>query len=173
MEPDQTDLGPCCRCGKTDDPARNVFMLPVRGLVPGHGWGCFECQLSSDGALAVFCDPCCSIHGFNPETDLEWACRGYPRTEGRVRLEELTTVHDHDLTKHLELPPEEVFPRLLWFTDSPDEGDPNCICSACVRSIAASDDPPALRMWSDDGNLEMRFHHSCATSLIARGVLRI
>lgn len=47
-----------------------------------------------------------------------------------------------------------------WFTDSPDCGDPACICSACGELIAEKD-APAIRVFNDQ-NQEARFHMRCA-----------
>lgn len=45
------------------------------------------------------------------------------------------------------------------FTDSPDAGDPRCICSRCGQLINEDDGP--VRAWPDDGSYEYRFHPAC------------
>lgn len=55
---DETDLGPCCRCGGEGTPARTIIMLPYKAPVPGTGWGCAQCGRPQHGALAVVCDVC-------------------------------------------------------------------------------------------------------------------
>lgn len=57
------------------------------------------------------------------------------------------------------------FPEILetdvLFGDSPDAGDPDCLCSRCKLPIG-EDDAPALRAWPEGGaNGEYRFHRPC------------
>ena len=93
------DLGPCCICEKPNG-ACVIIMLPRRGLVPGHGWGCFECDLPCDGAVAVICNECEPIFQAD-ESALRFACRGFPASDGRVPVEELPPGDfDHDMSKH-------------------------------------------------------------------------
>lgn len=66
----------------------------------------------------------------------------------------------------------EVIPGLVSFTDSPEEGDPACLCSLCMGVIpehteaAEWYDPEepepyvAVRMWNSHGQ-EWRFHDEC------------
>ena len=72
-----------------------ILMLPLKAMVEGHGWGCLVCGLASDGAVAVLCDAC-----MQADRQPTFACCGYPGTEGRVPIAELTRPHDHDMTKH-------------------------------------------------------------------------
>jgi|SRR5262245_6254884 len=138
------DLGPCCVC-ETTAGVRNVIPLDQKSPILGHGWGCFVCGLPANGATAVTCDACL-------EKPLKFACRGYPGKEGRIPVEELTGEHHHDYRKH---------PEMWWFTDSPDAGDPECICSVCRQRIKEEDNP--LRMWEGKGEdtIEARLHGHC------------
>lgn len=89
-------LGPCCICGDDKD-VTAIVILPVKGEVPGHGWGCVSCGPAYDGASAVLCDLCVP----NWQADkkqLRFACRGYPETDGRVPIEALTVPHEHDMS---------------------------------------------------------------------------
>lgn len=43
------------------------------------------------------------------------------------------------------------------FSDSPDIGDPTCLCSRCGLAIA---EEIGIRAWPSDGG-EYRYHHSC------------
>lgn len=91
---DDPDLGSCCICGGADR-VHAIVTLELKNQVPGHGWGCFVCRLPMDGASAVLCDDCCT--GWqNGQVELQWACRGYPATDGRVPIGELTEPHTHD-----------------------------------------------------------------------------
>jgi len=91
-ERSETDLGPCCVC-EAPTGARNILMLRSKAPIAGHGWGCMVCDLSMDGAVAVVCDGCVG-------QPLKFACRGYPQTDGRIPIAELTGTHDHDLARH-------------------------------------------------------------------------
>lgn len=92
-------LGPCCSCGRDDPkhPARNVLMLQQKSPIPGRGWGCVQCGLPADGAVAVVCDEC--LQANRPR---QFACRGWPGVDGRVAIGELVGSHQHDLSKHPE-----------------------------------------------------------------------
>jgi hypothetical protein len=95
------DLGSCCICGGTDGVV-NIIMLSHKNPIPGRGWGCFVCGLPSDGATAVVCRDCFG-EGEDPAevaSRLRWACRGYPGSDGRVPIAELTGVHEHDEVAH-------------------------------------------------------------------------
>jgi hypothetical protein len=90
-------LGPCCIClGEVG--VTSIVMLPVRGLVPGHGWGCVTCGLSPEGAFAVLCEEC--TEDWQAGAQIRFACRGYLATDGRVPIEQLTEPHEHDLDQH-------------------------------------------------------------------------
>jgi len=92
-------FGPCCCCGREHPEVRvrTALMIPKKSPIPGHGWGCLECGLPSDGAIAVVCDECVSANA-----PLRWACQGYP-VEGRYPIAQLRGVHEHDRSKHNEL----------------------------------------------------------------------
>lgn len=95
---DFPDFGACCGCGRTGV-VRTIVMLSRRGPTPGRGWGCVECGLPLDGAIAVMCDAC-------EGTEPTFVCEGYPVTPGRVPLNSLSPdVFDHDPAKHPELVP--------------------------------------------------------------------
>jgi hypothetical protein len=91
------DLGPCCACSKTGPDVRNILMLQKKCPTPGKGWGCFQCGLPPDGAIAVLCDTCLETHA-----TLRFACRGFPATDGRIPIGELTGKHKHNLASHPE-----------------------------------------------------------------------
>jgi hypothetical protein len=93
---EEPSLGPCCIC-QAETGARTIVMLPVKCVIPGHGWGCFVCGLPMDGASAVVCDVCAA--GLESGTqELRFACSGFPGTDGRVPIETLTVPHEHDST---------------------------------------------------------------------------
>jgi hypothetical protein len=79
---------------------RNIMMLDVRCLVPGHGWGCVVCNLPPDGASAVLCDPC--LRKYRNGSTLRFACRGWPADDGRAPLARFSQRFEHDERLHAE-----------------------------------------------------------------------
>jgi hypothetical protein len=101
------DLGPCCICERTGSSVKNILLLNKRSPILGHGWGCFQCGLLSDGATAVVCDRCLGpvdrhtgIPTTSPAARLRFACRGFPRTDGRIPIDELIGEFRHDRSRH-------------------------------------------------------------------------
>ena len=96
------DLGPCCGCRGVAG-VINIVMLNKRAPLPGRGWGCVQCGLPNDGAVAVFCNPCLRQHQKGTPFVMVDVCRGYPGKDGRIAFEELPDdPFDHDMTKHPE-----------------------------------------------------------------------
>jgi hypothetical protein len=101
---DDFSLGPCCVCGGAFG-VTNIVMLDKRSPY-GHGWGCFECGLPTEGASIVVCDDC--IEQYSAEKIHEkakWFCKpGGPDNymAGRAPIAELDNapVHEHDMAKH-------------------------------------------------------------------------
>jgi hypothetical protein len=53
-----------------------------------------------------------------------------------------------------------IFDAWRCFEDSPDAGDPACVCSWCEQPIAEHDTP--IRVFVEDGRVgEYRFHYPC------------
>lgn len=52
-----------------------------------------------------------------------------------------------------------VIDRITWFRDSPDAGEPTCICSLCGKLIDEDDVP--IRAWPEHDKREVRFHVEC------------
>jgi hypothetical protein len=93
---DITDLGPCCVCEGTAG-VTNIMMLDQRGPVPGEGWGCFQCDLPCDGAVAVVCDDCLG-------RPLRFVVKGYLNRRERMPIETLPQASfGHDRSKHPEM----------------------------------------------------------------------
>ncbi|MBI1207475.1 MAG: hypothetical protein GC191_09340 [Azospirillum sp.] len=102
------DLGPCCICSGTAP--SNILMLARRAAVPGHGWGCVQCGLPSDGAVAVLCDGCLTLYQADAAI-LTACCRGWPATDGRIAIADLPQgVFEHNLAMHPESGLEEMRP---------------------------------------------------------------
>lgn len=97
------NLGSCCGCGASGPQVRNILMLDRRAPEPGTGWGCLECDLPCDGAIAVLCDKCILAIpiGHSPK----FACCGFPYENRRMPYDQLDKEEfNHDRSKH----PEEV-----------------------------------------------------------------
>ena len=96
-------LGPCCECGGGAN-VRNVVMIPQRAPKPGTGWGCVQCDLPPDGAVAVLCDKCLVALGYCKEARPLRVCAGWPADGKRMAYSDLATERfDHDLSKHPEV----------------------------------------------------------------------
>ena len=158
----EIDLGPCCGCEKVGPDVRTIVMLAKKGPIPGRGWGCLQCGLSSDGASAVLCDACLDSY------TIRFACRGYPKDDGRIPVEELSGVHEHDRAGHPEewdrppLPPAfELRPDTdVLFADAAQPGDPECLCSRCLTEIP--EDAVPVMAWSKRRPTHVyRFHPAC------------
>jgi len=59
---------------------------------------------------------------------------------------------------------DEMVHLLTWFKDSPDRGDPACICSLCGEII--DEDEMPLRVFRESDNAELRLHMDCAKQVI-------
>lgn len=75
--------------------------------------------------------------------------------------------------------------RIRWLDESPDAGDPNCLCSYCAERIEAQreidegetqadeDEGEPIRMWTNGGKdpcKEARFHAKCFTACLELGL---
>lgn len=96
---DEIYLGTCCACGGSEN-VRNIICLDRKGPTPGKGWGCLVCGLPPDGAVAVLCDEC-----LEQGTAIRFVCIGYPASDGRMPIEELSgEPFEHNLAYHPERP---------------------------------------------------------------------
>lgn len=93
-------LGPCCVCGTTAG-VNVVLLLAQKSPTPGTGWGCLQCGLASDGAIAVACEPC-RTQVEAGVAKVQYVCAAYPSQEGRVPIAQVTGTHEHDLSKHVD-----------------------------------------------------------------------
>lgn len=130
-------FGPCCCCEQIV-PLTTVAMLDLKAPIPGTGWGCFQCGLPMDGAIALICSRCA-----DDLKDIRFVCGDLPSKLERVPIDQLQAGHEHDLAKHPELEPAKC--RLCGCTDDNACVDllgqpchwvePN-ICSACAPVLA-------------------------------------
>lgn len=160
-DPGAVDFGPCCIC---EAPHADVLlMLTARAPVPGMGWGCFQCGLSQDGALAVLCAGCEGDYATQGavETALRFVCAGLLADGTRRPIEDLRGEHVHVRRRHPEVsqvPAFQVLPSDTRFAQSMDEGQ-GCLCSRCGTTIWPG--VVAIRAWPDDGRYEYRYHPVC------------
>jgi hypothetical protein len=98
MELETTDFGPCCSCEKASEDVRNIVMLEQKTTIPGSGWGCVQCGIPADGAVAVLCDDCVNLG-----RPIRFAIAGPVKDKKRVPIESLGAEHEHDMSKHPEV----------------------------------------------------------------------
>ena len=60
----------------------------------------------------------------------------------------------------------ENFHLLNWFEDSPDAGDPACICSLSTCGKVIADGEMPLRIFREQNGTEVRLHIQCAEQVI-------
>lgn len=89
----------CCGCGEIQTTVRNIAQLNLKAPVPGTGWGCFQCGLPLDGALALMCDDCAAT----PEVLIRWVVRGWLTSDERVPIAELDGSHRHQARFHPDM----------------------------------------------------------------------
>lgn len=101
-------IAKCCACGQSNETVRNVVMLDNKAAEPGTGWGCVQCDLPMDGAVAVICDLCAAADptgGSIREAVLGHMSEGRREPIAAVRARPR---HEHDLSKHPEISGEDV-----------------------------------------------------------------
>lgn len=133
---DDPDLGPCCACAKIGPDVRNIMMLHRLSPIPGKGWGCLQCGLPLDYAVAVLCDACLEGPFGTGPVEIKFICTGYPASDGRTPIADAPEVK----IKHNPLYHPEMIQEMKWFDDSPDYGWPECVCSICGDPIPDPDD---------------------------------
>jgi hypothetical protein len=97
MTDEDMDLGTCCTCQNPDKHVRNIMSLSFRTPY-GFGWGCFQCGLPMEGAIAVICDEC-----LESNAEIREFVKGEALGKQRAPMSELTEPFDHDLSKHPEV----------------------------------------------------------------------
>ncbi len=90
----------CCACGRRVR-SRNIITLHRKAPQPGKGWGCVQCKLPSDGAVAAICDACLEAN-----TPIQYAFDGYVLEGKLVPFSELPDApHEHNMKLHPEVVP--------------------------------------------------------------------
>ena len=91
------DYGSCCICESQTD-VRNIIQLDYK-VKSESGWGCVQCGLPAEGAVAIVCDACIERYGDNIEEKIIYLMDGgqrrlvVPPVEGRIP-------HKHDMSRH-------------------------------------------------------------------------
>lgn len=82
----KANFGTCCVCEVESKDVNNFVMLPYKAPIPGTGWGCFVCDMDSDGAISVMCNECLiKLNYF--EVEIKFVIEGFPRDKKRKPLE--------------------------------------------------------------------------------------
>ena len=69
----------------------------------GSGWGCVQCGLPAEGAVAIVCDACIERYGSDTiENEIRFLMDGRERRIPVPPIEE-RVLHEHDIYRHLEL----------------------------------------------------------------------
>jgi len=119
MDEANIDFGACCYCEKEDETVRNIISLEKKAPVPGTGWGCFVCDLQTDGALAVLCDECAGA-----DREPKYAINGYATSKERIPIDDLNGDHEHNYDLHHEFDKQRTMWRaFIETTVSADESD--------------------------------------------------
>lgn len=93
-------LGSCCACRLFKPDVRNVLCLGFKAPLAGTGWGCVQCGLALDGAVAVVCDDCLEM-----AAPLQEICHGFPAERQRAAYAGYAggERHSHRLERHPEM----------------------------------------------------------------------
>ena len=95
----ETYLQVCCACQQKTR-SRNIVMLDEKALTPGKGWGCVQCGLSQDGAIAAICDACAE----KGDPEIRFVFDGYISDGKMIPIGELPHIpHVHNLELHPEV----------------------------------------------------------------------
>ena len=93
------EFGTCCVC-EGEMETCGLIQLDYK-VESESGWGCVQCGLPMEGAVAVVCDACFTTHGDEIVDQIKYLMNGkteripVPPVENRV-------THEHDLSLHPE-----------------------------------------------------------------------
>ena len=93
-----SELGTCCVC-EGEMEICNILQLGYK-VESETGWGCLQCGLAMEGAVALVCDTCFIAYGNEIEDQIKYLVSDkeripVPPVENRV-------THKHDLSLHPE-----------------------------------------------------------------------
>lgn len=119
--------------------------------------------INRDDGTTAFIIKCCATPGcrgtmisqsYNVDQKAEPAYEWYRPHEMAVLPAQ---IWDHVKLGGLCIRPITLSVVIKWFFDSPDAGNPDCICSFCGRPIS-DEQGPAVRLFDTDTKMEARFH---------------
>ena len=96
------DLGPCCICESTQA-VDNLLQLDFK-VESETCWGCIQCGLPMEGAVAAVCDTCMETYADDEDMEekikflMDTADRRIPMPPVEERV-----AHVHDLSQHPEI----------------------------------------------------------------------
>lgn len=98
----KSEYGCCCICESTQN-VNNLIQLDYKvGAESESGWGCVQCGLKAEGAIAIICDACFDKHG--KSGDLEAKIKLLMSGIKRIPVPPVSdrVPHEHDLSRHPE-----------------------------------------------------------------------
>lgn len=127
------NLGKCCVCETSGKAVRNIITLDKKSPETKGGWGCFVCGLPSSGAVAVLCDECLEKTSAK-ESEIKFACLGYPGENRRIETDKLTEDFRHDLSKHPETLSGMIECADCGYGFIPGEEGGKTLCDDCIEN---------------------------------------
>lgn len=96
----KTEYGSCCICESTRN-VNNLIQLDYK-VESASGWGCVQCGLKMEGAIAIVCDTCIELYGKQSDfkDKIKFLMNGIKRIP--VLPVEKRVPHEHDLSRHPE-----------------------------------------------------------------------
>lgn len=101
IEEEVNEFGTCCVCEMGDMEDCGLVQLGYK-MESESGWGCLQCGLPMEGAIAVVCSDCYDKYGEKIEDQIKYLIDG---KKGRIPVPpvENRVPHEHDLSLHPEV----------------------------------------------------------------------
>lgn len=93
------EFGTCCAC-ESEMEICGIVQLDYK-VESESGWGCVQCGLSTEGAMAIVCGDCYDKYGEDIEDQIKYLMNG---KKGRISVPpvENRVTHEHNLSLHPE-----------------------------------------------------------------------
>lgn len=93
------EYGTCCVC-ESEMETCGIIQLGYK-VESESGWGCYQCGLPMEGAIAIVCGDCVDKHAETIEDQIKYLMDG---KKGRFPVPpvEKRVTHEHDLSLHPE-----------------------------------------------------------------------
>lgn len=100
-----SEFGTCCVC-ECEMEECGIVQLDYK-VESESGWGCVQCDLAMQGAIAIVCDACFIAYGDEIEDQIKYLMNG---KKGRIPVPPVANrvLHEHDLSLHPEYKSMEV-----------------------------------------------------------------